>query len=118
MNSPHPEAVCDLSLQVASRIRALRLDRGWSKAHLAMLACVSPATVTAVEGGQRNVTLPFLEKVAGAFGEQPGVFFLPADDVCPQCGGRPWAGFTCNECGASANLHSNIPENSCPLYVP
>lgn len=111
MANPRPLAVCDLSLRVAARIRETRTGRSWSQAYLADQAHVAPATVTVVERGQRNVTFPFLERVAAALGEAPVAFFGAAPGpACHHCKDRPGPGFTCNACGVMTPFTSRAGE--------
>lgn len=108
-----PLVVSALSRQVAAIARGMRLNRGWSQAHLASLTQCAPATITVYERGQRNLTFPLLERLAVAFQEEPVAFFLPPGPVCPNCLGAPAPGFTCNRCG-----HSTPALNTPDLGIP
>lgn len=53
---------------VDNRIRALRGERGWSQAHLAVELEVSRQTVNAIENGRYDPSLPLAFRIARAFG--------------------------------------------------
>ncbi len=58
------------------RIRELRDERGWSQLELAERASVRQATISEMETGRvRRVTLDVIDRLAAAFGVQPGELF-------------------------------------------
>ena len=67
MTAPNP-VVCASSLIAAGNVRRLRDRAGWSQHRLAGEAGMSACMVNFLEAGQRNFTLPMLERVA-ALGE-------------------------------------------------
>ena len=57
---------CATSLAAGKRTGVLRKARGWSQARLGREAGISPGMVSFLEAGERNFTLPVMEKVAKA----------------------------------------------------
>ncbi|MBI4672926.1 MAG: helix-turn-helix transcriptional regulator [Chloroflexi bacterium] len=51
-----------------ARIRALRLERGWSQEELAERADLDRTYISGIERGLRNVALRNIEQLANAFG--------------------------------------------------
>ncbi|MEV4620607.1 helix-turn-helix transcriptional regulator [Asanoa sp. NPDC049573] len=58
----------DLEANVRSRIRALRLARGWSLDELAASCLLSPSTLSRIETGHRRIALDQLTAIARALG--------------------------------------------------
>lgn len=81
--TPNP-VVCGSSLIAAAGMLRLRRGLGWSQKHLAAEAGLSGPMITLLECGQRNFTLPVLEKIAGALGTSVPAMLTPA---APQDGG-------------------------------
>lgn len=52
---------------LSRRVRALRDERGWSQAQLAVRAELDRSYLAGIELGRRNPTLKALEKLASAF---------------------------------------------------
>lgn len=73
-----PAPACATSLTAAARVRVLRKAAGWSQRLLAEEAGVSGCMITMLEGGQRNFTLPVLERVAKALGTDVATLVAPA----------------------------------------
>jgi putative transcriptional regulator len=51
-----------------NRLKALRAERGWSQAELAVRLDVSRQTVNAIETGKYDPSLPLAFKIARLFG--------------------------------------------------
>jgi putative transcriptional regulator len=64
---------------VKSRIRELRLERGWSQAALADQLDVSRQTINALEAGRYDPSLPLAFKVARLFGQPLESIFIYED---------------------------------------
>ncbi|MDA1062210.1 MAG: helix-turn-helix transcriptional regulator [Chloroflexi bacterium] len=60
------------------RVRALRLDRGWSQEDLAEAAAVHRTYVSSLERGQRNVAIDNIWRLADALGVHPGELLVDA----------------------------------------
>ncbi|HEU4568707.1 MAG: helix-turn-helix transcriptional regulator [Motilibacteraceae bacterium] len=60
-----------------SRLRELRLDRGWSQGTLADQLDVSRQTVNALETGRYDPSLPLAFRIARLFGERIEDIFDP-----------------------------------------
>lgn len=58
--------VCALSLTAGANVRALRVTAGWSRARLGREAGLSGIMISFLERGQRDFTLPTMEKIAAA----------------------------------------------------
>jgi transcriptional regulator with XRE-family HTH domain len=56
----------DLSNRIASRVRSLRIERGWSQPELARRASLSNAMVSMVERGERTPSLDALASLASS----------------------------------------------------
>lgn len=56
----------ELSNRIASRVRSLRLERGWSQPELARRASLSNAMVSMVERGERTPSLDALASLAAS----------------------------------------------------
>ena len=54
-------------LELANRVLALRLERGWSQAELARRTGTRQANISRIENAQANPTLKVLHKLAQAF---------------------------------------------------
>jgi transcriptional regulator with XRE-family HTH domain len=72
----HP-GVCETSLVAAANVRNLRRQLYWSQRRLAEEAGLSAAMITLLETGERDFTLPTLEKVSAALGVPPGDLLAP-----------------------------------------
>jgi transcriptional regulator with XRE-family HTH domain len=70
-------AACATSLTAGARIRALREEAGWSQRRLGEEAGLSHGGVSFAETGQRNITLPVLERVAEALGTDVASLLAP-----------------------------------------
>jgi transcriptional regulator with XRE-family HTH domain len=68
---------CATSLAAGKRIRALRVEAGWSQRMLAEEAGMSSGAVSFAETGRRNITLPVLERVAKALGTDVAGLLAP-----------------------------------------
>ena len=68
---------CATSLTAGARIRALREEAGWSQRRLGEEAGLSSGAVSFAETGQRNITLPVLERVAEALGTDVASLLAP-----------------------------------------
>jgi len=62
-------------LDLANKVLALRLDRGWSQAELARRAGTKQANISRIESAQANPTLKLLRKLADAFEVELAVYF-------------------------------------------
>jgi transcriptional regulator with XRE-family HTH domain len=78
-------AAIDPLLGFATRLRALRLERGLSQEALADLAQLDRTYVSSCETGRRNVTLRTIYRLAEALEVDPGV--LVSDTCLPDPGG-------------------------------
>jgi transcriptional regulator with XRE-family HTH domain len=72
-----PATACPASLAAGRRIRALRTGLGWSQRRLGEEAGLSSGAVSFAETGQRNITLPVLERVAEALGTDVASLLAP-----------------------------------------
>lgn len=61
----------NISYQVGQRIREKRERKGWSQEQLAAYAGMRQANMSALELGQRMITLVTLERIAGALDTTP-----------------------------------------------
>jgi transcriptional regulator with XRE-family HTH domain len=57
------------------QLRAIREERGFSRARVAALSGLNPATITRVENGERSPTVETLKKLAAALDIEVGDFF-------------------------------------------
>jgi len=62
-------------LDLANKVLALRLDRGWSQAELARRAGTKQANISRIENAQANPTFRLLRKLADAFEVELAVYF-------------------------------------------
>jgi putative transcriptional regulator len=65
---------------VKNRLRELRAARHWSQADLADRLDVSRQTVSAIETGRYDPSLPLAFKIAEVFEERIESLFFPAED--------------------------------------
>jgi transcriptional regulator with XRE-family HTH domain len=106
-NRPQPNT---RSQKVVSRIRMMRLARGWSAQHLANVMTeqghrISRATIAKFEcGARRLVTIDDLWAFARAF-QVPTDQLLDDGPACLVCNNAPPAGFACLNCGAQPVRH-------------
>ncbi|WP_067500002.1 helix-turn-helix domain-containing protein [Actinoplanes sp. TFC3] len=70
----------ELDALVRTRIRALRLARGWSLDELAGRCFLSPSTLSRIETGHRRIALDQLTPIARALGTTLDQLVEPADD--------------------------------------
>lgn len=77
MNARSP----DLSFRIATRVRDLRLERGWSQPELARRSTLSNAMVSMVERGERTPSLEALSALAGALEVDPAILLTVDDDA-------------------------------------
>lgn len=68
-----------LRRNVGARVAALRIGRGWTQEALAEQIDVSPRYLQAVEGGQENLTLDSLVKIANVLRVRVPALFEPPD---------------------------------------
>lgn len=81
-----PKITDPTSLLLARRIRALRADRGWTLAELAVnVEIMNVQTLSRIERGERAVTIPELVELAGAFGIVPE-YLMRKGALCEACG--------------------------------
>jgi len=69
----------DLSTRIATRVRDLRMERGWSQPELARRSTLSNAMVSMVERGERTPSLEALSALANALDVDPAIL-LTADE--------------------------------------
>lgn len=67
----------ELSNRIATRVRSLRLDRGWSQPELARRASLSNAMVSMVERGERTPSLDALASLASSLEVDTSVLVAP-----------------------------------------
>lgn len=67
----------ELSDRIASRVRSLRLERGWSQPELARRASLSNAMVSMVERGERTPSLDALASLAASLEVDTSVLVAP-----------------------------------------
>lgn len=67
----------DLSSRIASRVRNLRMERGWSQPELARRASLSNAMVSMVERGERTPSLDALASLANSLEVDASVLLTP-----------------------------------------
>jgi transcriptional regulator with XRE-family HTH domain len=60
---------------MAERVRTLRHERRWGVGTLATQAGLHWTYVRQIEGGERNISVVTLLKLADAFGVEPGALF-------------------------------------------
>ena len=66
------EPLSDATVALGARVRARRLELGWSQERLAEQADIHWTFVGQIERGRRNLTLHNILKLAGALGLDPG----------------------------------------------
>src|SRR5690606_2083813 len=71
----------ELSNRIASRVRSLRLERGWSQPELARRASLSNAMVSMVERGERTPSLDALASLAASLDVDTSVLLAPDESV-------------------------------------
>ena len=62
------EAAADVTRQLSGRLRALRVERGWSLQRAAEVCGVSKAMLGQIERGESSPTVALLWRIAGGFG--------------------------------------------------
>lgn len=66
---------CGGSGEIASAIRAMRIEKGWSQAVLGEKVGMGQGRVSAIERGNVKLTVPMLDAIAGALGKRLVVSF-------------------------------------------
>jgi putative transcriptional regulator len=66
---------------VASRLRQLREERGYSQNKLGRLADLNPATISLIEARKRQPNVETLQSIAGALGVEVRDFFPPKGEA-------------------------------------
>lgn len=56
----------DISIKFGSKVRELRIAKGWSQEHLAHIANVHRTYIGMIERAEKNITLVNIEKIAKA----------------------------------------------------
>jgi putative transcriptional regulator len=65
-----------------TRLRVLRAEREWSQADLASAVNVTRQTITSIETGRYDPSLPLAIKIARVFGKHVDeIFFLDENDL-------------------------------------
>jgi transcriptional regulator with XRE-family HTH domain len=82
--------------QVASGIRRIRIEHGWSLTESAARLRLDPSVVSRIENGRRPA--PDAAAAAALLGVSPDYLLLP----CPRCAYRPPRGYLCLRCGTQA----------------
>ena len=78
--SPGFQAACvqrRLELELAAMIRKLRLSRGMSQAELARRIGTQQSAIARLEGGDENITLSRLQRVASFLGAEVNIHLKP-----------------------------------------
>lgn len=57
----------DVKIKFGNKVRALRLNKGYSQEKLAELADLDRTYIPGIEAGKRNVSIVVLQKIAHAF---------------------------------------------------
>lgn len=70
----------DRRIAFGKRLKALRMDRGYSQERLAEMACLHRTYVGGVERGERNVSLINIWRIADALRIDPSAFFTDPDE--------------------------------------
>lgn len=60
----------DYRAQIGEVVERLRLEKGWTQAELAEKIGSSQSAVHRIEAGSQNITLPTIERLSGALGQQ------------------------------------------------
>ena len=93
-----------LTLDIADRILALRLERGWSQADLARKLNVTTLYINKLESATSSPTILMLENLAAALGIglqvelQPATCYRCGRPVCETCGEQWWMRWFCAGC--------------------
>lgn len=70
------------------RLKEIRLERGWSQARLAEISGVSQAYISELEAGEKQPTLPIINKLAKALKvtvfELLGESDRPSNSICSE----------------------------------
>lgn len=108
LHTTGPHVTQDLITRtVAANIRRLRTERGLNGDRFSELmteegARISRTTLGQLEVGKRaHVTVAELLAAARVL-QVPTNALLGKEAACATCGGRPFAGFLCQSCGAAA----------------
>lgn len=78
----------ELSGRIATRVRALRIERDWSQPELARRSALSNAMVSMVERGERTPSLEALAALAGALEVDPAMLLAHDEDGSVTAGAR------------------------------
>lgn len=78
----------DLSERIATRVRDLRTERGWSQPELARRSTLSNAMVSMVERGERTPSLEALAALANALDVDPAVLLTEDDTAAMRADAR------------------------------
>lgn len=81
----------ELSNRIATRVRSLRLERGWSQPELARRASLSNAMVSMVERGERTPSLDALASLAASLDVDTSVLLAPDESVALRADARRFA---------------------------
>lgn len=81
----------ELSNRIASRVRSLRLERGWSQPELARRASLSNAMVSMVERGERTPSLDALASLASSLDVDTSVLVAPDEGAALRGDARRFA---------------------------
>mgnify|MGYP001281087429 CR=1 FL=1 len=81
----------ELSDRIASRVRSLRLERGWSQPELARRASLSNAMVSMVERGERTPSLDALASLAASLEVDTSVLLAPDETAALRGDARRFA---------------------------
>ena len=57
----------DIKKKFGKRVKALRIEKGWSQEKLALNADLDRTYIPSIEKGERNVSITVIEKIAKAF---------------------------------------------------
>jgi transcriptional regulator with XRE-family HTH domain len=77
---PRRSIAAPFALQVGTRIRELRLEKGWSLATLADQSALSKGHLSSVEHGLAAITIQTIERLAEGFGISPMYILTFAED--------------------------------------
>jgi len=81
----------ELSHRIATRVRSLRLERGWSQPELARRASLSNAMVSMVERGERTPSLDALASLAASLEVDTAVLLAPDENAALRGDARRFA---------------------------